>query len=270
MKEVVFWEYLFKYFYMEENTVANTNLTELEWDSLMIPDDFSTDEKEEHQAIVTEYISNQTNDQVTDLASIDQVVEINIDDSLLEPKELELEKHSNAELFEYFQEDKVDNDPSIQFPRIKRINVLFWLLHNLGTEEIINAKIAIKNPESVSVIFHHLIESARFFDFIKKVEVEEKIYYVATSQYEEFLKHDSKEQYPFFLTSIGHNATVSEAIQIQLNDPIYDSISRQMVYNILVRDPNIQEESLSNDEVTKIVNNLRYWYLNIKKAVLDN
>lgn len=255
---------------MGEITVANTNLIELEWESLMIPEDFSTDEKEAHQAVVSEYISSQSNDDISDSSSIDKVVEIDIDDSLLEPEELTLEKSSNDELFIYFQEEKVTNDSSIHFPRIKRINILFWFLHNLGNQGISNSKIAIKNKENISVIFHHLIESARFFNFLKKVEIEEDIYYIPTSQYEEFMKQDSKEQYPFFLTSIGQNATVSEAIQIQLNDPIYDSISRQMVYNILVEDPNIQEESLSNDEVTKIVNNLRYWYLNIKKAVLDN
>lgn len=91
-----------------------------------------------------------------------------------------------------------------------------------------------------------------------------------TDVYEEFMGKTTEMQYPIFLKRLGRNETISEVLKIQLNDPIYDSISRQMVHNTLVTDPNIEAEGLSNDEVTQIVNGLRYWYLGIKQVVLEN
>ena len=43
-----------------------------------------------------------------------------------------------------------------------------------------------------------------------------------------------------------------------------------MVFNLLVKDPNIQKEKLSKDEINVILSHLRYWYLNIKQMILDN
>lgn len=255
---------------MGENTLTKTNVTEFEWDSLLIPEDISKAEEESHSSVVSEYYSRQLSDSSVDLSAIVKEVEVTVDDSLLESEEFEFERSSNDELFTYFQEENTVVDTNILFPRIKRINVLFWFLRNLAKQDISESKIVITNREDVSIIFYQVIESAMFFGFLKRVKEEDETYLIPTDVYEEFINLTFENQYRFFLARLGRNETVSEVIQIQLNDPIYDSISRQMVYNILVNDPNIQKEALSKEEVTKIVNNFRYWYLNIKQAILDN
>lgn len=255
---------------MGEINLAKTNDMEFDWDSLLIPGDISKAEEEGHSAVVSEYNSKQLSGSSVDLSSIDKEVEVTIDDSLLESEEFEFERSSNDELFTYFQEENTVVDANILFPRIKRINVLFWFLRNLSDQDISESKILITNIDEVSILFYRVIESALFFGFLKRVKEEDKTYLVPTEIYEEFMDLTFENQYRFFLARLGRNETVSEVIQIQLNDPIYDSISRQMVHNILVKDPNIQEESLSKEEITKIVNNFRYWYLNIKQAILDN
>lgn len=250
--------------------MAKSKINELEWNSLLIPDDLSSEEEESHSSIITQYLSKRTNDQSVDISTIDQTVEIDVDDSLLESEELELETITNDELFNYFQEEKIENDPNILFPKTENINVLFWFLHNFGKLDISKTKIVINNREELSIIFYRIIEAAIFFGFLKRVETDEATYLIPTDVYEDFMGKTIEMQYPIFLASLGHNEAISEALQIQLNDPIYDSISRQMVHNILVNDPNIKQESLSNDEVTSIVNSLRYWYLAIKQTILED
>lgn len=248
--------------------MAKTKINELEWDSLLIPEGMSTEEEENHSALISDYLSKQTSDQSINLSAIDKTAEIEIDDSLLEAEELELELITNDELFNFFQEEKLATDPNILFPKTEKINALFWFLHHFGKLDISEAKILITNRKDLSIIFYRVIEATMFFGFLKRVKTDEDIYLVPTETYEEFMGKTVEMQYPLFLESLGHNETISEILQVQLNDPIYDSISRQMVHNILVNDPNIQKEGMTNEEVTEIVNSLRYWYLSIKQTIL--
>jgi hypothetical protein len=250
--------------------LAKTIINELEWNSLLIPEDASSEEKEHHASVVSEYLSKQTNNQSVDLSSIDKTVEVEIDDSFLETEELELELISNNELFNFFPDEKAEIAPDILFPKTESIQALFWFLHHLGKEDISGAKILITNRDDLSIIFYRVVEAARFFGFLQRTEADEERYLVPTEIYENFMGKTVEMQYPLFLESLGRNETISEVLKIQLNDPIYDSISRQMVHNILVNDPNIEEEAMTNDEVNKIVNSLRYWYLAIKQTILKD
>jgi hypothetical protein len=255
---------------MGDKKLSILNTDALEWDSLRIPEELSTEELASHEENVAEYLAKRTIDHSLDLSAIDQVVELTIDDRLLESEELVLDKITNDELFNYFQDETIEPDPNILFPKIERINILFWFLHNLGQQNIREAKILVKNRDELSIIFYCLIEAAVFFGFLKRGEENGTVYLVPTDVYEEFMGKTTEMQYPIFLKRLGRNETISEVLKIQLNDPIYDSISRQMVHNTLVTDPNIEAEGLSNDEVTQIVNGLRYWYLGIKQVVLEN
>lgn len=253
---------------MGENKLVKSNIVELEWDSLLIPEDLSPEEKEAHVTAVSTYLSNLTSASSDDVTGITNTVELKIDDSLLEIKEFELEKITSEELFAYFQEDKVPVDAELLFPKIKRINKLFWFLHNLGEKGISQSLISIKNRESLSMNYCRLVEGAIFFEFLNRVKQEGTIYLVPTQMYEDFMERPLEKQYPLFLASLGRNETVSELLQLQLNDPIFDNISRQMAHNILVKDLNVKRESLTSDEIDHIVNNFRYWYLGIKKMIL--
>lgn len=253
---------------MEDNKLTKTNLIELDWDSLLTPEDLSTEEVEVHATLIANYLSNITIDEGIHSTIPKNITKVTVSNSLLETKDLALDKISNDQLFEYFQEYKVKIDSTILFPKIKRINHLFWFLHNLSTLNIRDSKLLISNQDELSIHFHQLIESALFFGFLTRVKEENNIYLIPTNVYEEFMEQPTEQQYPLFLLALAHNETVSEVLQVQLNDPIYDNISREMVYNILVGDPNIQQESLSSDEIKGIANNFRYWFLNIKKMVL--
>lgn len=250
--------------------MAKKITNELEWNSLMMPDEFEAEDKEHHLSEISDYLSEQTTNLSLDLSSIDKTVEVEIDDSLLETEELELELISNNELFNFFPDEKVEIDPEIRFPKTENIQGLFWFLHHLGKKDISGAKIVVTNREDLTIIYYRVIESALFFGFLERAKTEEETYLVPTQLYEDFMDKPLELQYPLFLESLGRNATISEVLKIQLNDPIYDSISRQMAHNILVEDPNIKEEAMTNDEVTKIVNSLRYWYLSIKNSILEN
>lgn len=250
--------------------MAKTVINELEWNSLLIPDELSSEGEETHSSAVSEYLSKRTSDQFLGLSAIDKTVEVEIDDSLLETEELELELISNNELFNFFPDEKAEIDSKILFPKTESIQAMFWFLHHLGKEDISEAKIVITNREDLSIIFYRVVEAAMFFGFLKRGEADGETYLVPTELYESFMDKTVELQYPIFLESLGRNETISEVLKVQLNDPIYDSISRQMVHNILVNDPNIKEEAMTNDEVGKIVNTLRYWYLAIKQTILED
>ena len=253
-----------------KNILAKSNIIELEWDSLLIPEDLSSEEEKSHSAVVTKHLSNLLTNQSSDSEELNNITEITVDDSLLESQELELNTISNDELFNYFQEEKVEIHPNILFPKIKRVNVLFWFLHNLGQLDINESNIVVNNSKELSMNYYLLVEAALFFGFLDRTVEDREIYLIPTNFYENFINQPLEQQYPLFLASLGRNETVSEVLQVQLNDPIFDNISRQMVHNILANDPNIKNESLSVDEIKKITNNFRYWYLGIKKAILEN
>lgn len=248
--------------------MTKANLIELDWDSLLTPEDLSTEEAEVHATIIANYLSNLTADEKNTSTIPKNTTEVKIDNSLLETEDLSLEKISNNQLFEYFQEEKITVDARILFPKIKRINHLFWFLHNLSAFDRADSKLWISNLDELSIHSYQLLESALFFGFLTRVMEEDKFYFIPTQLYTKFTKQSVNQQYPLFLLALARNETVSEVLQVQLNDPIYDNISREMVHNILVADPNIQQESLSSDEIKGIANNFRYWFLNIKKMIL--
>ena len=250
--------------------MSNKNLVQMEWETLLVPETLSADELESHEAIVSDYRNNMYSDETINLAAIDQKIEIEITDALLASEEIVIDKISNNDLFEYLKEENVTTDLNVRFPKIKRINQLFWFLHNLAKLDISNSKITLVNSDKLSTGFYQIIEAGMFFDYIKRLKADGEFYFVPTENYEVFINEPTEEQYALFLASLGRNETVSEALNIQLNDPIYDNISRQMVFNLLVKDPNIQKEKLSKDEMNVILSHLRYWYLNIKQMILDN
>ena len=242
----------------------------MEWETLLIQETLSADELKSHEAVVYDYKNKTYSDETIDLSTIEQVTELEITDDLLASEEIVIDKISNNDLFEYLKEENVSTDLNVRFPKIKRINQLFWFLHNLAKLDISDSKITLVNSDELSIGFYQVIESGMFFDYIQRVKTGEETYFIPTEYYEAFMTEPIDEQYSLFLASLGRNETVSEILNIQLNDPIYDNISRQMVFNLLVKDPNIQQEKLTKDEINHILSNLRYWYLNIKQMILDN
>lgn len=250
--------------------MSRTKMNYNDWDTLLIPDNLEEDILSTHAEAITDYIENTYSDETIDLSSIQHVTELTVSEDLLATQEFPSEKITNNELFEYLKEENVNVDLNLLFPEIKRINHLFWFLHNLGNLDISKSKIIINNTNELSIVFYKIIEAAMFFGFLNRVRIDEESYFVRTEAYEKFITSDISKQYKMFLSHLGQNETVSEALKIQLNDPIYDNISQQMVYNILVNDPNLQKEQASKEEINQIVNNLRYWYLNIRQMVLKS
>lgn len=255
---------------MEEIIMSNIQITNLDWDSFIIPDDLSAKEEEIHSKILSEYLSRRTVHTSSELPSYEKVTKINIDNSFIEKEEVEFDQITNDELFEYILAENIEVNPDYLFPKTSNIERVFWFLHHLSQEDISASKIQIENIDDLSVIFHETVENALFLGFLERVEEEGIIYLIPRSELEDFMTKDLENQYHVFLASLGRNETISEAMRLQLNDPIFDSISRQMLHNILVNDANIKQEGLSKDDITKIVNNMRYWYLSVKKAILMN
>lgn len=255
---------------MGEKQLTNILINDFEWNSLILPKDLPTEEKEKHAEILSDYLSRRFIHESSDIPLYEKTSKIHLDNSFIEAEEIEFEKITNDDLFEYILSENIEVNPYYLFPKTADIDRVFWFLHHLSKEDISKSKLAIENIEELSIIFHEIVENALFLGFFERVGVEGTIYLIPTSDFEEFMTLNVEDQYHYFLSTLGRNESISEALRIQLNDSIFDSISRQMLRNILVKDRNIQVESLKNDEVTKIVNNFRYWYLSIKNAILMN
>lgn len=242
-------------------------IDKFEWTSLLKPDEAV----ENHLDAIKKYLSKLEEDTSVDFSSIEKVTQIKIDDSMLEEEETDFERISNDKLFQYFQTEADEIDPQILFPKMRKINYLFWFLHHLGKEkDIVDAKVTVENPDDVSVTFYQAVEAGAYFGFLKRTVEDGVFYFTLTDRYKAFIAEDIEKQYHLFLAGLASNETIREILQIQLNEPLYDTISKRMVQNILVKDPNIQTENVTNDEITQIINSLRYWYLGINKIVLDN
>lgn len=255
---------------MEDDKLKQTIINELELDNLLLPDGLTSEEKLAHASVVTDYLSRPPHLYSVDASKINTVVEIEIEDSWLEPLDIELEKVSNDELFDILNEEPVTRNSSILFPKITRINELFSFLHHLGKLDIKESKLVVINKEKLSVKFYQLIETAIFFGYLETTKEEEDIYFIPTELYHSFMDKKTEEQYIVFLKSIGRNETIREILTIQLNDIIYDRISKQMVHNILVTDLNLKEEGITSEEIEQLINNFRIWFLNIRNMILED
>lgn len=255
---------------MGDIKLGNSKIDVLEWGSLLLPEELSAEDKEKHDTIISNYRDNRYVNASLNEENTAQIVEVTIDDSFLETKDVELGSMSHDELFAMMREDSVVIDSNVLFPKFEEINALFWFLHNLGKQEVNDSIISFTNGEKLTVKFFQLVEAAVFFRFLDRVSFDDKILYIPTEQYEAFLGKDLEGQYHMFLESMSDNQTISEILTIQLNVPVYDRISKQMVHKKLANDNNIIREGLSSTEIDAIVNKLRYWYLGIRKAVLQS
>jgi len=295
MKDIIF---LPKNLYMEAIKLDNSEINMLEYGSLLKSEDAETEEEEQHEAVISDYLSQRFNNEAVDFSSIDKEVTIDVDDSLLEPDydalpeleeeededddeesdegadeqepTFELEKISNSEMFDILHQDSVVIDSRFIFPKFEEINSFFWFLYNLGQLDISNAKFKAENEEELSILYYQFVEAGVFFRFLDRGEEDGDVYLTPTELYEDFMNQPIEEQYITFLKAIGQNQTMTEILTIQLNEPIFDRISKQMVHRKLANDTNIIRETLEEEEIDKIVTSLRYWYLDIKNVVLED
>lgn len=247
-----------------------SNINDLELESLLLSDDLSEEEKEKQKSLITEYLARDDYSQTVDISSIDREVEITIDDSFVDDKELDVDKITSEELFDILREEPVEVDPEVMFPRIEQINKLFWFLRKLANQDIQESKVRIKNQEDLSLKFYIFLEAAIFFGFIETTIEENTLYLIPTEMYNESINQTIEKQYLIFLKALASNESISESLIIQLNDPIFDRISKQMIHNVLAVDENIQNEEITNEDIEKITNDLRYWYLGIRNAILKS
>jgi len=287
-----------KNLYMEAIKLDNSEIKMLEWDSLLKAEEPATEKDEQHEAAISDYLSRRFNNDAVDFPSIDKEVTFEVDDSLLDPDydalpELEeeepedeeeedsdeeaeepeptfgLEKISNSELFDMLHQDSVVIDSRFIFPKFEEINSFFWFLYNLGQLDISEAKFKAENEEELSILYYQFIEAGVFFRFFDRGEEDGDVYVTPTELYEDFMEQSIREQYLTFIKAMGQNQTLTEILTIQLNEPIFDRISKQMVHRKLAGDTNIIRENLEEEEIDKIVTSLRYWYLDIKNVLLE-
>lgn len=249
--------------------MTRVTIDNYEWTSLMVPEERTKKEIDADKKMVKDYLTKLENEPSIELDAV-KVEELTVDDSLIESQETEFERLANNDLFNYFQSEKEEIDAQVLFPKMEKINNLYWFLHALSKKDTKNKKLAISNPDDVTVAFYQLVEAATFFGFMKRTVEDDTFYFSPTKRFEEFAEADLEQQYHLFLAGLGTNETISEIIQIQLNEPLYDTISKRMVQNILVKDPNLQAEDLTNDDIKKIINSFRYWYLGISQMILKN
>lgn len=249
--------------------LTRVTIDNYEWTSLMVPKERTKKETDADKKMVKDYLTKLENEPSIELDAV-KVEELTVDDSLIESQETEFERLANNDLFNYFQSEKEEIDAQVLFPKMEKINNLYWFLHALSKKDTKNKKLAISNPDDVTVAFYQLVEAATFFGFMKRTVEDDTFYFSPTKRFEEFAEADLEQQYHLFLAGLGTNETISEIIQIQLNEPLYDTISKRMVQNILVKDPNLQAEDLTNDDIKKIINSFRYWYLGISQMILKN
>ncbi|MDN6731295.1 MAG: hypothetical protein L0L39_03840 [Atopostipes suicloacalis] len=246
-----------------------SNINDLELESLLLPDDLSSEEKKKQDSLIKEYLTRE-NSADSDLSSTEHQVEIKIDETFVDEKYLTIDKITKEELFDIFREEPVKIDSKIMFPRIQQINKLFWFLRKLANRDIKESDVVIKNQEKLSAKFYIFLEATIFFGFIETViEEDNTLHIIPTEKYNNFIEREIYGQYLIFLKALASNESISESLIIQLNDPIFDRISKQMIHNVLAVDENIKNEEITNEDIEKITNNLRYWYLGIRNAVLD-
>lgn len=247
-----------------------SNINDLQLESLLLGDNLAEEEKQRQKDLIIEYLAREDYFQTVDIASITRERAITIDDSFIDETDLVINELTSEEFFDILREEPVEVDPEVMFPRMEQINKLFWFLRKLAKQDIQASKVYIKNQADLSLKFYILVEAAIFFGFLETTRKEEMLYLVPTPMYNQFMDESIEEQYLVFLRALASNESISESLLIQLNDPIFDRISKQMIHNVLAVDNNIQNEEITPRDIEKITNDLRYWYLGIRNVVLKS
>lgn len=247
-----------------------SNIDDLDLENFLFSEDLPSKEKEKQKSLISEYLAKDSYSKTMDPSSINQETEIEIDESFLEEGELEIDKITNGELSDILREESKEMDPRIIFPRIQHINKLFWFLHKLANNKIKESKVSIKNQKDLSLKFYIYLEASIFFGYLETTIKDGNLILIPTKMFNGGINKSTEEQYFIFLKALASNESISESLIIQLNDPIFDRISKQMIHNILAVDNHIKEEEITNEDIEKITNNLRYWYLGIRQTVLES
>lgn len=231
-------------------------------EKLFKPSNFSLEKEREQSVEVSEYnIKNKDNNNI----KLSEALKIYIDDSLLKINSKNFEKITGDEFFDLLNSEQVLISPEIKFPKIEKINTLYALLDALAKKDISSHPIIfIQDDED----FNELIESLVFFKFFEVHNVEDNKVYLVTEYFNNFIKENNSRKYIYFVKILGANDTVRRALSLQINVPVYDRISKQMITNYLIEDVNIIEENLDINSIKKIMNNFRYWYLDIRTNLL--
>ena len=231
-------------------------------DSLLIPSQVSLSDERNNSLVVSEYLLKNPASNAVDISSYKNTVTIDLED-MSEHQEINFSKISQDELFDLMNSKTLVTNPQLFFPKIKHINDLFWLLNNLSEINLTKTKILLSDILSKSNTL--LVHASEFFGYFKLLQEDNKLYLIPTSVFKTFSKLNLENKYLFFLENVGADKTTRDCINIQLNDPIYDRLSRYIVFKKLKENYNIVEEKLTDKEISNIVNNVRYWYLDIKK-----
>lgn len=231
-------------------------------EELFKPSNFSLEMEREQSVEVSEYNIKYKESNNVDLS---ETLDIHLDNSLLINKENRLEKITPDKFFDLLNSEQVLISPEIKFPKIKKIDVLYALLSTLAEKNTNNYPIIFTQKSNN---YDDLIQSLVFFKFLEQHYVDNKKVYLVTEYFSNFVEEKQSRRYMYFVKILGANNTVRKALSVQINNPIYDRISKKMITNYLLEDLNIIEEKLKIEELENIVNNFRYWYLDIRSNLL--
>lgn len=236
---------------------------EFDLDSFLFPSSFSLDEERNSSLAVSEYKLHHEQVHI-DLSLYTNTLKLNIDE-LIQHDAVSFTKISKDDLFDLLNSKTLVTNPTLPFPKIKHINELFWFLSNLSMLILPDTKYSYDKTTYEEKLL--IVESAIFFGFLNYID-RPNGYLIPTPLFYSFKSLSTEEQYIFFLETVGSNKTTRDCINIQLSDPIYDKLSRQMIFNKLRENHNIIEEKLSSKDISNIVNNVRYWFLDIRKYLI--
>lgn len=238
-----------------------------ELDKLLKVDTLSLEQEVNTSTAVADYLSRTGPRRKERLKDIKDNFSIKINKNLYKKSKLTLNKYSVDEFHDLINHKNNKINPAIKFPRIKDFNKLFWFFHNILTPEMHNKKIYFDYNEN-SDFSKEAINALCFFDYFKYVSIDGENFYIITDQTKKFITLNLNERYLQFVVDATKNDTVRSAITGQLFVVIYDNITKGVIKRRLLQDPNIIEENVSGNDLNKIIDNFRFWFLNIKKNLL--
>src|SRR5699024_4161692 len=247
---------------MSESLINSINL-----DRLLTPSQLSLDKERNNSLAVSDYLIRNSENSNIDLSLYSNTLKVNTKE-LMEHHQINLKPRSKKDLFDILNSKSLTINPLLFFPKVKHINDLFWFLSHLSRKNIKNTKLILETSNEFSELSNNLIESAVFFGYLTHNRLDNEVYLIPTNDFEFFNDKTLEEQYTIFLKNVGAVKTIRDSINIQLNDPIFDNLSKRMVFKKLKANQNIIEESLTDSDINKIVVNVRYWFLDIKKYIL--
>ncbi|WP_368644724.1 hypothetical protein AB4027_06345 [Alkalibacterium putridalgicola] len=163
--------------------------------------------------------------------------------------------------------------PGEHFPDIENINEFIFLVYELSSLPLNLLSKSYFTDEWLITSLNHfeestfdLIDALTYFGIVHYKEEDYDNKYFFSDIFKKMANENPEDKYLEIIKIICMSKTCKELLTIQ-NYTNFDNMTKSIMIDKLLKDPNIIENRKTHKQINKIINNFRNWFLDINKIL---